>query len=378
MSFVKKSREKLSLILSVALFGMSIFGVEKYLAYKNGNMNRPTPKLRYILLREQPPFTDEKWVPDDDYMRDADSLIKKEYRLGVDEGGFIKPSKVHEKPDINIVFLGGSTTQCSYVDEKLRFPCLAGRIIEKGSNKKVNSYNSGVNGNNSLHSIDILLNKVIPMNPDIVVMGHNVNDLLISLRGGHWISDPIRGVIVDIDANLPRLVFRKIKDSLFPNIYASLAHNKGVGRLGSFLLKDGRRSSARTGRIKIDKEDLARNFASSLQTFISICKAWSIKPVLITQAGRLKDSPDPIILKGIEKLERSTHVGYPEFKELFDLFNETIRKAAKENDVLLIDLASEIPQEKEYMYDMVHFNDNGSALAATIIGRELIKLLDKR
>jgi hypothetical protein len=59
------------------------------------------------------------------------------------------------------------------------------------------------------------------------------------------------------------------------------------------------------------------------------------------------------------------------------LFNESIRKKALENGVLLIDLAAAIPPEKEYIYDVIHYNDSGSIKAAEIIKNNLKPLLQQ-
>lgn len=64
------------------------------------------------------------------------------------------------------------------MDEGNRFPCLVGHLLEQKTGKKVTSINAAMGGNNSLHSLDILLNKIIPLKPDVVVMMHNINDLV--------------------------------------------------------------------------------------------------------------------------------------------------------------------------------------------------------
>jgi len=48
---------------------------------------------------------------------------------------------------------------------------------------------------------------------------------------------------------------------------------------------------------------------------------------------------------------------------------------AGQNRVDLVDLAQEIPQEKEYMSDVVHFNPAGSRLVAQKIAAGLSPLL---
>ena len=47
----------------------------------------------------------------------------------------------------------------------------------------------------------------------------------------------------------------------------------------------------------------------------------------------------------------------------------------RSNGVLVIDLARLIPQESEYMYDVVHLKTAGSQLAARIISEQLQPLV---
>ena len=168
--FMKNPKTTLFLF-SIVIFIIMVLGFEIYLAWTNPELkpNERKGLSRHIRLREQRPMTIRYFTPTDEEMKATDSLIRKEYRLQIDEDGFIYPSRIHDKPDLKIVFLGGSTTECIYVEEKNRFPYLVGRLLEN-EHRKVNSYNSGFYANNTLHLIDILLNKIIPLNPNIVVM----------------------------------------------------------------------------------------------------------------------------------------------------------------------------------------------------------------
>jgi hypothetical protein len=47
----------------------------------------------------------------------------------------------------------------------------------------------------------------------------------------------------------------------------------------------------------------------------------------------------------------------------------------RKKGVLVIDLAREVPPDKEHLYDLVHFNDAGSRYAAQIIAAQLTPLL---
>jgi hypothetical protein len=66
-----------------------------------------------------------------------------------------------------------------------------------------------------------------------------------------------------------------------------------------------------------------------------------------------------------------TGISYVQLKELYDAFNNTIREVGRKNQVVVIDLAREVPPDKNFLYDIVHFNDAGSKLAAQIIAIRL-------
>jgi hypothetical protein len=89
--------------------------------------------------------------------------------------------------------------------------------------------------------------------------------------------------------------------------------------------------------------------------------------VLMTMSSRFKDHPDPVVAAAVKDIG----LRYETFKDLFDSFNEAIRQKAAANHVLLIDLAKAIPQEKEYLYDIVHHNDQGSIKTAQVISEHL-------
>ena len=59
-------------------------------------------------------------------------------------------------------------------------------------------------------------------------------------------------------------------------------------------------------------------------------------------------------------------------------FNNIIRDVAKSENVLIIDLAKEIPQTKDFIYDGIHLNEKGSLLVADIITKFFIDKLEKK
>jgi hypothetical protein len=88
----------------------------------------------------------------------------------------------------------------------------------------------------------------------------------------------------------------------------------------------------------------------------------------MTQANRITDHPDPVVAAYIA---RDGRISYQRFKALYDAFNDAIREVGRKDQVMVIDLAREVPADKKYLYDLVHLNDAGSQLAARIIAARL-------
>jgi lysophospholipase L1-like esterase len=63
------------------------------------------------------------------------------------------------------------------------------------------------------------------------------------------------------------------------------------------------------------------------------------------------------------------------FIDLYTRFNEAIREVGQQEGVQVIDLANLIPQDSQYIYDVVHLNNKGSQLAAQIISDQLQPLV---
>ncbi len=375
----KKTIFWLVLILVLA----ATYGAEKLLAYINHNHNLVLfTERRYINLREILPGIDTVDVPPDKAVRESDGLVQKPYRVRTDARGFMLPYHRYEKPDLTLVFLGGSTVACIYVEEDRRYPYLVGNILEQRTGKKITSLNSGVGGNNSLHSLDILLNKIVPVRPDAVVMMHNINDLVALIYDRtYWSKNPTRAAIVNFSfyKNLTGLkaLATLARDLYIPNLHAAtrILSKKIFGK--KVKDPDDEFAYIRGKKLTVDEATILDEFKMNLNTFINICRARRITPVLMTQFNRYKSDPDPKVLKAMQGFESDSGIPVGEFMNLYAKFNQAIREVGEKNGILVIDLAALIPQDKQYMYDVVHLNTRGSELAARLISDKLQPLVSR-
>jgi lysophospholipase L1-like esterase len=373
----RNPKKLIGALVLLAIGGLAVV-TEWLLARKNHGLINPAGIQRSIKLREFNPLYRDVLVPNQEAMQMSDGLVQKPFVVRVDRQGFIMPAKIHDHPDLTIAFLGGSTTECVYVDEDNRFPYLVGRLLERQTHLKVNSYNAGRSGNNTLHCLNVLLNKVVNLKPDVVVLMENINDLAILMYDKtYWNDHPSRSPLIEKPPTFKTVgqdleqTFHLVRDLTFPNLSRELKQWSPFGPRG----KKDEFHGVRGKKITIDQDFLVREFSLNLQTFINICRAREITPVLMTQASRLTDPPDPLIRKLMQSLEVSQGITYTDFKGAFDRLNQTIRDVGAKNQVIVIDLAREIPPVKENIADAAHFNDQGSRLVAERIAADLTPII---
>ncbi|MCE7992737.1 MAG: SGNH/GDSL hydrolase family protein [Roseivirga sp.] len=174
-----------TLLISTVIFVILLFGTEFLL----GPLSEQTPKefvpQRHIFLKENTPGTSRTHDQPVTYFTGGESNGEsRKVRFEVDKRGYVEPSNLLKNPDATIAFMGGSTTECWAVAEEKRFPYLVGQLFNRHG-FKVNTLNAAVAGNNSAHTLNIYLNKVLIEESDIAVMMHNINDFMSSSEVSH-------------------------------------------------------------------------------------------------------------------------------------------------------------------------------------------------
>lgn len=348
-----KKFSKVIILLAIVTYGVCL--AAEWIISTKTSEDGLLRKKRFITLREFNRFM-------------LLQATKNSPEVKIDGEGFIEPSKVHQNAAVEIVFLGGSTTACVVVQDSLRFPYLAGRLLEKETALTINSYNAGRSGNDAIDSYIRLLNIIVKKQPDYVVLMHNVNDIInIIYTGSYWsMLNNNRLKVSSFERfennRMANFSFGK-KEGIFPNTRLA------IQKLSTKLFPDSAAfdewKSIREIPLEIDTVRLYLDFESALQSFVHTCKAWNIEPVLMTQQNRISMEDSSFVYNQVslqKKLENRTTIG--DFQIIYSHANSIIRKVAEENQLLLIDLDRSIPKEKEYMYDAIHLTDEGSQQAA--------------
>lgn len=356
------------LIINFVIFFILLIIIDPFL----GKLQYTNPsQIRSILLREHPPLTDNYYKPPTKYQETTQNLELKEYRLRTNSNGFIigDDTGLENKDSIDVIFFGGSTTECQFMEEHQRFPYLVGQKMLTNSGRMVNSLNAGRAGNNSMHATLKLLAKGVPLRPKVVVLMNNINDLsTLAIAKSYWNLPKSRSIIQIQNTSFfsqIRSTSKAILKQLFPNIIEKI---KSIQVTKMNINQDEWDGYSKTN-FKGYK-DIEKAFDQSLTLFIRTAQIYNIEVVLMTQANRL-NKEDPFIKRlhtmAQEVFDSKTYSIY--YKQL----NQKIREIAERENILLIDLDQKVPPIQEFIYDQIHFNSQGSQLVSDIISEELSK-----
>ncbi|MBF0267990.1 MAG: SGNH/GDSL hydrolase family protein [Alphaproteobacteria bacterium] len=332
---------------------------------------------RYIRLREYPVSSTYTRKPRPSMATRPG--LKPEYSIRTDANGFIEPVRLHDRPDIVIAFLGGSTTENLYLDELDRFPYLAAKKLHEKTGVKVNVLNAAQSANTSIHNLNILLNKVAPAKPDIIVFMEAINDLSMLLHeGSYWPIAHSRSPIIEIEAKniAGRSLIHAAADWFkhpFPNLRVLLQKPLKTGEGDEFA------ATRLTPRL-LDEDAMIAAFKGNLRLFVHMARDLGFQPVLMTQPNMFGPLASQEVRSAYDRMSVSG-INFDRYSELYAAFNESIRQVGDELIVDIIDLDREMGKLQSDYFDLVHFETSGSHRAAEIISRHLEKqvmLIKKR
>lgn len=273
--------------------------------------------------------------------------------------------------------MGGSTTECFYLDDADAWPEVLHRKLSV-ERPVVNVVNAGHSGDNTRDHIALLTQRVIPFQPDVILLMVGINDLGLQLESDY---SPIRndsrslipeespGIrlwvksrLSDVSqlARLTTLVIRgRIKEDVRGNPVQDI-HGAWVQKAREDLQRMPLRS--------VDPESILKpEFEENLRTLVGATRSAGAEPVLLTQPA-IWGAP----LGDWEKLLWVSYHGripHAQLWRMLENFNDVTRRVASELDVPLVDLARSMPKTTAMFYDDDHFTVAGAERVAEEISR---------
>lgn len=281
---------------------------------------------------------------------------------------------------LTVITVGGSTTECTFISDGKTWTDVMGRkLVNDFERLWIN--NAGFDGHSTFGHIVLVKDFIIRLHPDVVLLLVGAND-----QGKQSIGE------YDKEFMKNEVMFKSLKwfvksmanhsevFSLGVNLYRYVQANLiGVShREFDFArLKHAHLHTVNAAVSRHQEEALRslhakplQGYTRRLQILVDLLKKNNIAPVLITQPTLYGDLTYDVDGTSISH-------GKDQMK-ILEFYNDVTRRTGMENDVLVVDLAAELPKNTKYYYDFYHFTNEGSEKVAGIIYEKLRPYLEKR
>lgn len=286
--------------------------------------------------------------------------------------GFRGPEKPADFENrIIIITVGGSTTECYYLSDGRDWSSLLAEKL-KPYHPDIWINNAGLDGHSTFgHSI-LLKDYIAGIKPDYVTFLVGCNDV-----GREDLNEP--------DAQTPDpqntgwksyLKNNSAVISLLLNLKRNFeAKSRGLEHspvdITTCEILDSVDNEKIRETVDFHKRTFTQSYENRLNNLVEISRQNNIIPILITQPVLVGTGKDDVTNVDLEKIKMWNRLGGKAYWLILEAYNNVTRKVAREQGVLLIDLARKMPKSSRYFYDCEHFTNEGSEIVAQIICDEL-------
>jgi lysophospholipase L1-like esterase len=281
---------------------------------------------------------------------------------------------------LSIIAIGGSTTECKYLsDGKTWTDVLLKNLGNNFDSLWVN--NAGLDGHSTFGHIMLMKDYVLPLKPKIVLLLIGVNDIgrqdigrfdLINVRDKIDLSS-IEAFIMSASSYSETFV-------LLLNLYRyHKSERTGLGHREVDLKKIQVLESSETMAENTvqDMAEYVNGYEVRLSRVIKISKENGIDPILITQPALFGYGLDDITGVDLARIRVENKYGGLSW-DILETYNDVTRKIGQKENILVIDLAKELPKSSGYFYDFYHFTNEGAQKVGDIIYYHLSQYLKIR
>jgi lysophospholipase L1-like esterase len=283
--------------------------------------------------------------------------------------------KVKPPGEFRLIALGGSTTENLPNGANIHYCGEAERLISLPG-RELRCLNAARSAWTSTHSLIRFQTDLLPFEPDMITVMHNINDLVMNFfpydGRDNYASKYLRRPFAPT-LTAGSLVWESKAIDFFRGAARSARRRLSAERVltpsGEHVLSTRRFFQ---GPLELRYAEVFRN---NLVSMVAIAKAHDITPVLLTQPALFTE--EHYALAYGEK-EYNGFVGYPTLEELrvaFEAYNRIIEEVAREHNAGFIDMYTLLGHEEQYFRDLNHFTPAGVRRFAEIYGEQLQELI---
>jgi lysophospholipase L1-like esterase len=272
---------------------------------------------------------------------------------------------------LTLVTIGGSTTECLFLsDGKTWTDVLARRLARTWPDAWVN--NAGLDGQSSYGHLILLRDFVVSLRPRVAVFLIGVNDIeredlttFDQSLSPNWTRWEKAGVFLEDHSALVGVAHNLLR--MARTSYRGFGHSEVDLTTLTPLQHDARLTATTLAQ----QEGSVGRYAERLNAIVALCRANGIEPVLTTQPVLYGDAIDPVTGVDLATVKvRGVVNGRLQWRVL-EMYNDAMRRVARDRGVLLVDAAVEMPKDSRFYYDLMHFTNEGAARLGDLVADRL-------
>jgi lysophospholipase L1-like esterase len=282
---------------------------------------------------------------------------------------------------LTIIAVGGSTTHCRYISEGKTWVDLLGEKLKK-SFPKLWINNAGCDGQTTFGHLILMEDIIVKLRPKVVLFLVGANDQryedsqihdrhLLRKKNNSYLGEFIESLLARSEVHYYLINFiRYYKARKW-----DMLHNPVDFMKSNY--KEVTETQIEEAKEEHRKKHL-KSYVIRLINLIELSRENNIEPVLITQPYLLGKGIDDRTGVDLATVDAHSSGNGKMAWEILELYNDVVRQVAQDHQVLIIDLARELPKSSRNFYDFFHYTNEGSAEIANIIYQHLNPFLQQK
>lgn len=285
---------------------------------------------------------------------------------------------------LTVFTLGGSIAQGFYLSDGGDWPARLGSRLA-GSFQRVWVNNAALDPQGTRGDLVLMQDYILKFHPKVVIF-HPTNDVVTEESPGVGDGESIKGPLVfrtPATVILTLIPYSEIVGVAADWYRRWKFYRSGVLHSAIDLRQWGTVDSSdefRRAFLSRYSGIHLRGYGDRLRQLIQLSRASQITPVLVTEPNLVGFGVDDVT--GVD-LARVAIQDFPGvngklFWDLHEMYNDMTRRVAREQNVVLVDVARELPKSSRFFYDYLNFTNEGAQAAADIAYREICPALQTK
>lgn len=265
---------------------------------------------------------------------------------------------------IKIICMGGSTTECFYLNDGKDWPNLLREKLSSNS-KNIWLNNAGMDGQSSFGNLQMLKQYIVQLKPNYIVLMCGLNDMGLEAPSQFDENKSLFSQIYNF-LEIPSTITNILRAGKAKKVGLNHQFIQDISKAEKLHLED-----STVYRILENEQKYLSAYQSRIKAFAEICKANNIKLIFVGQSILFSDEKD---------LYSNVYLGDIKTGEIngktrafiLKMYNKVTHDFAEKMDLPFINLAARLPKDSRFFYDGYHFTNDGSEISAGILYDEII------